>query len=119
MEEDPVEAAKGTHVFYTDVWVSMGEAKEVWQDRISKLLKYKVTEELISYGEKDSIFMHCLPAFHNTETTVAKEIMKEFGIDEMEVSNSVFEGEKSVVFDQAENRLHTIKAVMVGTLKGE
>lgn len=119
LEEDPVEAAKGTHVFYTDVWVSMGEEKEVWQERIDKLIKYKVTEELMSYGHTDSIFMHCLPAFHDTETTIAQEIMEEFGIDEMEVSNSVFEGKKSVVFDQAENRLHTIKAVMVGTLGGE
>lgn len=119
LEEDPVEAAKGTHVFYTDVWVSMGEEKEVWQERIEKLIKYKVTDELMSYGHTDSIFMHCLPAFHDTETTIAQEIMEEFGIDEMEVSNSVFEGKKSVVFDQAENRLHTIKAVMVGTLGGE
>jgi ornithine carbamoyltransferase len=117
--EDPVEASKGADIFYTDVWVSMGESKKVWKERIEKLEKYRVTKELMDLGKEDAIFMHCLPAFHDLETTIAKEIEAEFGLGEMEVSNEVFESKKSVVFDEAENRLHTIKAVMVATLGGE
>lgn len=116
--EDPVEASKGADIFYTDVWVSMGESKKVWKERIEKLAKYRVTKELMDLGKEDAIFMHCLPAFHDLETTIAKEIEAEFGLVEMEVSNEVFESKKSVVFDEAENRLHTIKAVMVATLGG-
>lgn len=117
--EDPIEASKDADIFYTDVWVSMGESKKVWKERIEKLQKYRVTKELMDLGKEDAIFMHCLPAFHDLETTIAKEIEAEFGLVEMEVSNEVFESEKSVVFDEAENRLHTIKAVMVATLGGE
>ncbi len=104
-------------VIYTDVWVSMGEADEVWEQRIKTLLPYQVNQKMMDLtGNKNTIFMHCLPSFHNTDTGVGAEIFKKFGIKEMEVSDEVFESEKSVVFDEAENRMHTIKAVMVATL---
>lgn len=119
LEEDPIKASKEADIFYTDVWVSMGESKEVWKERIEKLQRYKITSKLMDEGSEDAIFMHCLPAFHDLETDIAKDIKSEFGLDEMEVSNEVFESSKSVVFDEAENRLHTIKAVMVATLGGE
>lgn len=119
LEENPEKASADADVFYTDVWVSMGEPKKVWAKRIKQLQNYKVTKELMDLGKENAIFMHCLPAFHDLETTTAKEIYEEFGLEEMEVSNEVFESEKSVVFDEAENRLHTIKAVMVATLGGK
>jgi ornithine carbamoyltransferase len=111
------EGVKGVDFVYTDVWVSMGEPKEVWKDRIGKLLPYQVNAELMNKtGNKNTKFMHCLPAFHNTDTKVGQEIFEDFNISAMEVTDEVFESEKSIVFDEAENRLHTIKAVMVATL---
>jgi ornithine carbamoyltransferase len=101
---------------YTDVWVSMGEPEKVWEERIEFLEPYQVNSKAMSYAKEDAIFLHCLPAFHDLETSVGRDIFDKFAITEMEVSDDVFEGPNSVVFDQAENRLHTIKAVMVATL---
>ena len=106
-------------VVYTDVWVSMGEKEEVWKERIEKLLPYQVNSSVMDMTGEKAIFLHCLPAFHNQETQVGREIYEKFGIKEMEVTEEVFEGEQSVVFDQAENRLHTIKAIMVATMAEE
>ena len=103
-------------VIYADVWLSMGEAKEKWGERIELLKPYQVNKELMSKMKDTTIFLHCLPSFHNTDTTIAKEIESTFGLKEMEVTDEVFESEKSLVFDQAENRMHTIKAVMYLTL---
>ena len=115
--EDVDAAVKGVDFIYTDVWVSMGEAKEKWAERIKLLMPYKVTAEVMAKtGNPRTCFMHCLPAFHNAETTVGAEIKAEFGIDAMEVTDEVFESAASIVFDQAENRMHTIKAVLVATL---
>ncbi|MDP0493716.1 MAG: ornithine carbamoyltransferase subunit F, partial [Fusobacterium sp. JB021] len=100
---------------YTDVWVSMGETKETWKKRISSLKPYQVNEKAMSYAKNDAIFLHCLPAFHDLETDIGNEIFKEFGTKELEVSDEVFQSENSVVFDQAENRLHSIKAIMVSS----
>jgi ornithine carbamoyltransferase len=109
------EGVKGVDFVYTDVWVSMGEPDEVWKERIEKLLPYQVNSELMKKTE-NAKFMHCLPAFHNSDTKVGEEIYQKFGIEAMEVTEDVFESENSIVFDEAENRLHTIKAVMVATL---
>ena len=107
----------GADVIYTDVWVSMGEPESVWDERVPLLLPYQVNDELMAKtGKEGTIFLHCLPAFHNAETKVGEAIKQRYNIEAMEVSDSVFEGKHSVVFDQAENRLHTIKAVMVATL---
>ena len=107
----------GCDVLLTDVWVSMGEPDEVWAERIELLLPYQVNSKTMALtGNPDVKFMHCLPAFHNTETQVGKEIFEKFGMDALEVTEEVFESPASVVFDEAENRLHTIKAVMVATL---
>lgn len=114
--ENPKEAVIGADVIYTDVWVSMGEPKEVWEERIRDLTPYRVTSELMEAAGAQCKFMHCLPAFHDLKTTTGKEIFDEFGIDCMEVSNEVFESDRSIVFDEAENRMHTIKAVMAATL---
>lgn len=114
--EDPVLATKGAHVIYTDVWVSMGEPDEVWEERIKELSPYRVTKALMDNAGMQCRFMHCLPAFHDLETQIGKEIYDKFGIDCMEVTHEVFEGEQSIVFDEAENRMHTIKAVMAATL---
>lgn len=115
--EDPQEAVKGVDFIHTDVWVSMGEAPEVWEERIKLLSPYRVTRELIeSTGVPSTKFMHCLPAFHNTDTTVGKEMFDQFGITEMEVTEEVFESPRAVQFEQAENRMHTIKAVLVATM---
>ena len=114
--ENPEEAVKNAHVIYTDVWVSMGEASSVWEERIKDLTPYRVTTELMNIAGEQCRFMHCLPAFHDLKTTVGKEIYDKFGIDCMEVTDEVFESEKSIVFDEAENRMHTIKAVMAATL---
>jgi len=118
MITDDIEAAvAGVDFVYTDVWVSMGEAKEKWAERIKLLQPYQVNAALMEKtGNPRVRFMHCLPAFHNTETTVGKEMQAEFGIDAMEVTDDVFESRASIVFDQAENRMHTIKAVLVATL---
>jgi ornithine carbamoyltransferase len=115
--EDVSEAVKGCDVLFTDVWVSMGEADEVWRERIELLRPYQVNAEVMAMtGNPDTKFMHCLPAFHNTDTEVGKEIQEKYGMDALEVTEEVFESPASVVFDEAENRLHTIKAVMVATL---
>ena len=113
---DPMEATKGAHVIYTDVWVSMGEPDSVWQERIEDLTPYRVTMELMNNAGDQCRFMHCLPAFHDVKTTIGKQIFEKFAIDCMEVTDEVFESEKSIVFDEAENRMHTIKAVMAATL---
>ena len=115
--EDIDEAVQGADFLLTDVWVSMGEADEVWAERIELLKPYQVNSETMSKtGNPDTKFMHCLPAFHNTDTEVGKEIFEKFGMESLEVTEEVFESPASVVFDEAENRLHTIKAVMVATL---
>ena len=113
---DPETAVKGAHVIYTDVWVSMGEPDEVWAERIKELSPYRVTKLLMDTAGSQCRFMHCLPAFHDLNTTIGKEMGAKFGIDCMEVSDEVFESEQSIVFDEAENRMHTIKAVMAATL---
>ncbi len=113
---DPMEATKGAHVIYTDVWVSMGEPDAVWQERIEDLTPYRVTMALMDNAGKQCRFLHCLPAFHDLNTTIGKQIYDKFGIDCMEVTDEVFESDRSIVFDEAENRLHTIKAVMAATL---
>lgn len=114
--EDPMVATKDANAIYTDVWVSMGEPDEVWEERINDLLPYRVTMDLINNADKDVVFMHCLPAFHDLDTKIGKQIYEKFGLTEMEVTDEVFESENSVVLDEAENRMHTIKAVMAATL---
>jgi ornithine carbamoyltransferase len=117
--EDVAEAVKGADVLLTDVWVSMGEADEVWAERIKLLTPYQVNAQAMELtGNPDAKFMHCLPAFHNTDTEVGKEIFDKFGMESLEVTEEVFESPASLVFDEAENRMHTIKAVMVATLAG-
>ena len=113
---DPMAAVQGAHVIYTDVWVSMGEPDSVWQERIRELTPYRVTMELMEAAGDQCRFMHCLPAFHDLGTTIGSQIHEKFGIDCMEVTDQVFESERSIVFDEAENRMHTIKAVMAATL---
>ena len=109
-------AVKGADVVYTDVWVSMGEPAEVWAERIAELAPYQVNDALMALAGEQAVFMHCLPAFHDTNTTIGADIAVRFGMTEMEVSDSVFESPRSLVFDEAENRMHTIKAVMAATL---
>ena len=113
---DPMEATKGADVIYTDVWVSMGEPDSVWEERIRELTPYRVTTELMNNAGSQCRFMHCLPAFHDLKTTIGRQIFDKFGITCMEVTDEVFESEASIVFDEAENRMHTIKAVMAATL---
>ena len=115
-EENPTTALQNADVIYTDVWVSMGEPSEVWEERIRELSPYQVNGALMSAAGKQAVFMHCLPAFHNLKTTIGKEINQKFGITAMEVTDEVFESPQSIVFDEAENRMHTIKAVMAATL---
>ena len=116
-ETDPATAVKNADVIYTDVWVSMGEPAEVWEERIRELSPYQVNSQLMAAtGKKSTVFMHCLPAFHDLNTKVGKEMGEKFGITAMEVTDEVFESEQSIVFDEAENRMHTIKAVMAATL---
>ena len=117
LTDDAEAGVRGADVVYTDVWVSMGEPDEVWEQRIAELQAYRVTEELMALTAPGSIFLHCLPSFHDTNTTVGADIAERFGVTEMEVEDAVFEGPKSKVFDEAENRMHTIKAVMYATLK--
>lgn len=116
-ETDPMVATKGVDVIYTDIWVSMGEPDEIWESRIEKLKPYQVNAELMANAQEHAIFLHCLPSFHDLDTTVGREINEKFGLPEMEVTDEVFESHQSKVFDQAENRMHTIKAVMYATLK--
>ena len=115
--EDPTSAVKGAQVIYTDVWVSMGEPDTVWQERIDDLSPYQVNARLISAAGEDAVFMHCLPAFHDLNTGIGRQIHEKYSLDAMEVTDEVFEGPRSIVFDEAENRMHTIKAVMAATLK--
>ena len=115
-EEDPMKAAKDADVIYTDVWVSMGEPDEVWEERIRELSPYKVTMDIMKQAKPDAIFLHCLPAFHDLKTEIGKEMGERYHFEEMEVTNEVFEKYADVVFDEAENRMHTIKAVMAATL---
>lgn len=117
--EDVKSAVQGADVIYTDVWVSMGEPDEVWAERIKDLTPYRVTASVMNSAGKNCKFMHCLPSFHDLKTTVGKEIFDKFGIDCMEVEDQVFESENSVVFMEAENRMHTIKAIMAATLSGD
>ena len=114
--EDPTAATKGASVIYTDVWVSMGEPDSVWEERIAELTPYRVTTELMQNAGEQCRFMHCLPAFHDLNTVIGKQIHEKFGLTAMEVTDEVFESAQSIVFDEAENRMHTIKAVMAATL---
>ena len=114
--EDPATAVAGADVIYTDVWVSMGEPVEIWEERIRELSPYQVNGKLMEMAGENAVFMHCLPAFHDLKTVVGKEMGERFGRDAMEVSDEVFESKQSIVFDEAENRMHTIKAVMAATL---
>mgnify|MGYP002716971167 CR=1 FL=1 len=117
LTEDAAEAVKGCDFVYTDVWVSMGEPDSVWKERIELLTPYRVTADIMAAtGNPHAKFMHCLPAFHNRETEIGEKIFQQYGIDSMEVTEEVFESEASIVFDQAENRMHTIKALLVATL---
>ena len=114
--EDALEGVKGANVIYTDVWVSMGEPDEVWEERIRDLTPYQVNKNLMDHAADDAIFMHCLPAFHDLKTEIGKEKGQQYNVTELEVTDEVFESEQSVVFQEAENRMHTIKAVMAATL---
>ena len=114
--ESPDEAVKNADVIYTDVWVSMGEPVEVWEERINDLAPYQVNSELMAKASPNAVFMHCLPSYHDMKTTIGKEMGEKFGRDSMEVTDEVFESAQSVVFAEAENRMHTIKAVMAATL---
>ncbi|MFI3200787.1 MAG: ornithine carbamoyltransferase [Eubacteriales bacterium] len=116
LTEDVQKGADKADVICTDVWVSMGEPDEVWKSRIQELTPYQVNKTVMNYAKKNAIFMHCLPAFHDLHTTIGKEMGEKYKITEMEVTNEVFESSQSVVFDEAENRMHTIKAVMYATL---
>lgn len=116
LEEDVKKGTKGADVIYTDVWVSMGEPDEVWAERIKDLFPYQVNRAVMENAGPQAVFMHCLPAFHDRNTTIGKEISEKYGLDAMEVTDEVFESAQSVVFEEAENRMHTIKAVMAATL---
>lgn len=116
LETDVMEATKGVDVIYTDVWVSMGEKEEVWKERIEDLLPYQVNSTIMENGGEDTIFLHCLPSFHDLETEIGLDIYKKYGLKEMEVTDKVFRSPQSLVFEEAENRMHTIKAVMALTL---
>ena len=117
LTEDVLEGTKDADVIYTDVWVSMGEPDEVWEERLGDLIPYQVNQAAMANAKKEAVFMHCLPAFHDLKTKIGKEVYEKFGYEELEVTNEVFESAQSVVFDEAENRMHTIKAVMLATLK--
>lgn len=116
LTEDVAEATKDADVIYTDVWVSMGEPEEVWAERIGDLKPYQVNKEAFELAKPTAIFMHCLPAFHDLNTTIGKQVYERFGLKELEVTDEIFESERSVVFDEAENRMHSIKAIMKATL---
>ena len=114
--EDPAEAVANADAIYTDVWVSMGEPDAVWKERIDALLPYQVNEKLMSMAKPETVFMHCLPAYHDLNTAVARAVNEKFGLTELEVTDAVFESKNSIVFDEAENRMHTIKAVVAATM---
>ena len=111
------EGCSNADVIYTDIWVSMGEPAEIWGERIRLLSPYQVNARVMSYAKPSAIFMHCLPAYHDTETDTGAQVAKQFGLTELEVTDEVFEGPQSVVFDEAENRMHSIKAIMYATLQ--
>ena len=115
-ETDPMKATKGADVIYTDVWVSMGEPMDAWEERINKMIPYQVNPKLMDNAGEQAVFMHCLPAFHDLNTGIGREIGQRFGLDALEVTDEVFESKQSIVFDEAENRMHTIKAVLLATL---
>ena len=115
LTEDVKEACTGANVIYTDIWVSMGEPDELWAERIKLLEPYRVTKEVMAMADKNAIFLHCLPSFHDTKTTIGAEIAEKFGVTEMEVEDDVFESKQSKVFDEAENRMHSIKAIIYAT----
>ena len=115
-ETDPMKATKGADVIYTDVWVSMGEPAEAWRERIDELSPYAVTKTVMQNASEGAVFMHCLPAFHDLGTTIGKEVGEKFGLEYLEVSDEVFESKQSIVFEEAENRMHTIKAVISATV---
>lgn len=117
LTDDAMAGTKGADVVYTDVWVSMGEPDEIWEERIKDLSPYQVNTKIMDNAGEKSIFLHCLPAFHDLKTTTGQKIAEKFGITEMEVTDEVFESEKSHVFEEAENRMHTIKAVMAATIQ--
>lgn len=117
MNEDPSIATKNADVIYTDVWVSMGEAQEVWEERIRLLKPYQVNKDIMNNANEGAIFLHCLPSFHDLNTTIGKEIYEKYGLKEMEVTDEVFLSDASLVFEEAENRLHTIKAVIYATMR--
>jgi len=116
LSEDVEASAKDADVIYTDVWVSMGEPEEAWAERIKELMPYQVNRKVMENAKDTAIFMHCLPAFHDLKTTIGREVHDKFGLEEIEVTNDVFESDWSVVFDEAENRMHSIKAIMLATL---
>ena len=117
LNSDVTSAVTNADVIYTDVWVSMGEKEEVWQERIKLLTPYKVTQDVMNKANENAIFLHCLPSFHDLKTTIGKEIYEKYGLEDMEVTDEVFSSPKSKVFDEAENRLHTIKAVVYATMR--
>lgn len=117
LTDDPAVGAAGADVIYTDIWVSMGEPYELWEERIGLLSPYRVDAQLMAQAKPNAIFMHCLPSFHDTKTTIGKDIYEKFGISEMEVTDEVFESKRSKVFQEAENRMHSIKAIVYATLK--
>lgn len=117
--EDVIAGTKGADVISTDIWVSMGEPDEVWEERIKDLSPYRVTMDIMNNAGENAVFMHCLPSFHDLGTGIGREIKEKFGLDEMEVTDEVFESDRSIVFEEAENRMHTIKAVMLATLSKE
>jgi len=119
LTEDAIAAVRGCDFLYTDIWVSMGESPDLWGERIKQMLPYQVNSKLMdATGNPDTRFMHCLPSLHNTGAQVGKQLYEKYGLDSLEVTDEVFESKASIVFDQAENRLHTIKAVLVATLGG-
>lgn len=117
LTEDVKKGCSNADVVYTDIWVSMGEPDEVWEKRIKILKPFQVNATAMSYAKKDALFMHCLPSFHDTKTVIGSQMAQKFGVSEMEVTDEIFESKQSVVFDEAENRMHTIKAVMYATLR--
>ncbi len=116
LSEDVKESATGADVIYTDVWVSMGEPDEVWEERIKELIPYQVNRQVMEYAKTDAVFMHCLPAYHDLNTAIGRQVHEKFGLSKIEVTDEVFESSQSIVFEEAENRMHTIKAVLLATL---
>lgn len=116
LSEDVKQSTKNADVIYTDIWVSMGEPEEVWDERINKLLPYQVNSEVMNNAKDETIFMHCLPSYHDLKTTIGKQVCEKYGLTALEVTDEVFEGKQSVVFDEAENRMHSIKAIILATL---